>query len=86
MKRVIFYCQYRPKMDLMSQHVTIDGILEIWLHIDLYSIFETIKKFPIDYMIFMSEVTLMDREDVHDTIRLLSERNHEKQPEIIKSI
>ena len=85
MKTVIFYVNHDGKTFTHSELEIILDVVIIWLHVDLYSLFDTIKEVPIDHVIFLEEVLSEDQKEVHDMIVKLSQKYHQHIPEVTVS-
>ena len=71
MKTVIFYVNHDGKAFTHSELEIILDVVIIWLHVDLYSLFDTIKEVPIDH-----------QKEVQDMIVKLSQKYHQHIPEV----
>ncbi|NQY74974.1 MAG: hypothetical protein HRT90_09465 [Candidatus Margulisbacteria bacterium] len=85
MKNVIFYGLYNGEGEKEKKYVKIPEMVTIWVHHDLMAIFETIKKAPIDYIIFLNPVASVEEEDMKTSIIDISQQLHNCQPELILS-
>lgn len=83
MKNVIFYCNQDQSRFIKNQNISIQDIVKIRIHIELNSLFETLKKVPIDAVIFFDEVSNIDQKEINDMILSISQTFHNKETEII---